>query len=251
MIAGAIIIIIIILPTEMEPINNHCKDFNVSGNKIINVAPPQHEQDATTKAYVDAINNNLQRMIWRVHSFSALSNRQEYIKVINSKENTLVSLAGICTLTTNWKLTHSEHAYSYTYMEHAWLESAACTNNMWLPTQNFKGKYITMEYKFPVVVRNWSLLLRFITYQQIIITFHWEVSANGTQWTVLNKGRPSINAPIKEKALNGNTHAMVFINLDTSAAHKYPFWRIVVDNGHIPATRDNDPWVNLLLMALE
>ena len=104
----------------MEPINNQRKDFNVSGNKIINVADPHHAQDATTKIYVDAVNDSLQRMIWRVHGFSALSNRQEYIHVINSKEYTLASLAGICTVTTEWKLHNSGHAYSYTYMEHCW-----------------------------------------------------------------------------------------------------------------------------------
>ena len=72
-------------------------DLNISGYKIINLADPTHEQDATTKEYVDDL-------VWAVHDFNALTNRSEYIRTINTKHITMVSLAGLCTVSTNIKV---------------------------------------------------------------------------------------------------------------------------------------------------
>ena len=53
-------------------------DLNISGYKVINLANPTHNQDATTKAYVDGI-------VWAVHDYNALTNQVEYIHSINNK----------------------------------------------------------------------------------------------------------------------------------------------------------------------
>ena len=217
---------------------NTGKELNIDGNKIINVANPRQPQDASTKDYVD-------RMVTEVHNYNALSNTAEYIHVINDKEITMSNLAGICKVTTDWKLTHGLHTYDQKDLVHIWLESVCCSNNFWLPAQDLKNKYIAVEYKFRVKVQHWGLQLRYINYKHIEAKFHWEVSNDGVRWRSVT--RPA-DVRCIAKSWNGNTHVIYFPNTDYNQS--YPFWRIVIDEGVIPQESDNEPWANLLLMKL-
>ena len=219
---------------------NSSKDLNISGYKIINLANPQDQQDAATKAYVDYI-------IWRVHDYTPLSNRAEYIHTINKKQTTMMNLGGLCTVTTNFKLRHGTHTYDYADLAHIWLESVICSNRVWLQGQNLKNKYIQVEYKFPVIVKNWHLLVRYLDYKWTPVTYHWQVSDDGEHW---NTFQTVLNVHCGIQHYNGNTHSLLFTN-DYTPPNGYHYWRICVVEGSIPKENDNQPWVNLLLMHLE
>ena len=218
------------------------KELNIAGNKVINVADPRQPQDAATKGYVD---RTVRDVVWEVHNYNALSTGDEYIHVINEKDITMANLAGICKVTTDWKVSAGTHTYSQPDLVHIWLESVCCSNNLWLPTQDLKNKYIAVEYKFRVQVQHWGLRLRYINYKHIEAKFHWEVSNDGAKWRSVTK---PADVRCTAKSWNGNTHILNFTNTDYKYSH--PFWRIVIDQGIIPPETNNEPWVNLLSMKL-
>ena len=63
------------------------KDFNISGNRIINVADPEEFNHVATKHYVD-----------HLHDYNPVSNVEEYVRYINNRNSTLHGLAGLCKL---------------------------------------------------------------------------------------------------------------------------------------------------------
>ena len=214
-------------------------DLNISGYKVINLANPTHEQDATTKAYVDGI-------VWAVHDYNALSNRVEYIHTINTKYITMVNLAGICTVTTSFKVRHGVHAFD-SHLEHIWLESVMCPNRLYFDGQELKDKYIQVEYKYPVTVNVWHLFVRYEHYDWTAITYHWQVSNDGIHWISSQKLQ---TAQIKAHEYNGNTHSISFPNED-KPHEGYHFWRIKVVEGKISTAEKHQPWVSMLFMNLE
>ena len=218
------------------------KELNVTGNKIINVEDPRQEQDAATKVYVDRTVSNV---VWQVHNYTALTNRDEYVHVINNKEITMANLAPLCEITTDWVISSGKYTYWEADLTHHLLESSCSSNNLWLGQQDLQKKYFAVKYKYRINVDSWIFLLRYLTYKDTKIAFHWEVSNDGERWvpiTIHNK------AVIKEKKWNGNTHALIFTQ--ERNIEEFPFWRIVIDQGVITSVAAEEPWINLLLMRI-
>lgn len=222
--------------------NRTGKEMNLTGNNIINLGYPRDVQDASTKGYVD---RTVERVTWRIHTQTPLSNLDEYIRTINNKEITMANLAGICQITTNWTLNNGAHSYWEENMARIWLESSCCPKSTWLPKQDLAKKYITVEYQFPVNINWWCFLLRYDEFKAMDIKFQWQVSVNGEKWHALSK---TFTAILREKKWNGNTHELHFHQDGIPGVFR--FWRIVVVKGTVPEKNLNDPWINLLLMNI-
>ena len=145
------------------------RELNVTGNKIINVEDPRQEQDAATKVYVDRTVSNV---VWQVHNYNALTNRDEYVHVINNREITMANLTSLCKITTDWALSTGKYTYWDPDMTHYLLESACTSNNLWLGSQDLQKKYFAVEYRYRVNVDSWKLLLRYQTYKPLEVTYH-------------------------------------------------------------------------------
>ena len=228
----------------MEPVNDWTKNVSMSGNKVINVANPENDQDASTKSYVDAAVRYLKQYVDTAveeeHNRTPLNDRTDYINAINTKEETMISLVGLCRVSTSWTIHEDRNP-------HEWLECMTNRNVFWFETQKLKGKFIQVQYLFPVWVKEWKFRLHFHPdYVPIPITFSWRFSEDGTKWKAVGK---LLNAPITVEEWNGNTHVLKFTNPTAATGEEVRFWRIVAATGETPTHKN--PWVNLLSMNIE
>ena len=227
------------------------RNLNVSGYKVINLANPQNEQDATTKGYVDEKDADrkayVDNMVWTVHGYTPISNAAEYIHTINTKYIHMMNLAGICTVTTDIKLRSGKHTYPYADLVHIWLESVICSNRVWFDGQDLKNKYIQVQYKYPVIVKSWHLLVRYLDYKWNPVTYHWQFSDDGVEWYTTQQTQ---TAKCSIHHYNGNTHNILFTN-NYVPNNGYHFWKMCVVQGAIPKEQNNQPWANILFMQLE
>ena len=210
------------------------KELNLAKNKIINLKDPEEDQDAATKGYTDY-------RTWQVHMLSPLNNRAEYIRLINTKQSTMVNLAPVITLTTDLTFaTYSTYSSSSSHEVHYLLEGLCASNRIYLKQKNLANKHITAAYRFQLNVDAWKLRLRSTAYEKHVIKFHWETSNDGYNWARSN----TIEAETDENYWNGNTHEINFKN--DVQAYNWFFWKIVFEEGTLA-----DPWVNLLLMQVK
>jgi hypothetical protein len=208
------------------------KELNLDRNKIVNLKDPQDPQDAATKRYTDSL-------VREVHMLSPLNNRAEYIRVINTKQTTMVNLAPIMTISTDLNFAHS-YSSSSSHEAHYLLEGLCASNRIYLNQKDLTNKHITLSYRFPVNVDAWKLRIRSTAYSKHIIKFHWETSMDGKNW----ERSKTIEAETEENYWNGNTHELTFVN-NIHGLNWY-FWRIVFEHGTLA-----DPWINLLLMQIQ
>ena len=125
------------------------KDFNISGNKVVNVADPAEPNHAATKQYVDYL-----------HTWGPDSNVEEYVRYINARNSTLHSIAGLCKLKTTFlwgtdpKRVTVQHIDPYIV-----LESTTGHCLFLIQEQDLAAKDMTMTYKFPVEVQKWDFCI--------------------------------------------------------------------------------------------
>ena len=207
------------------------RDFNNSGNKIVNVADPTEEQDVATKYYTD-----------HTHFLRPTSNIYEYLEYINKRNTLLHSIAGLVKVSTDIEYTFGKHTGGVVGNPYVWLESPTSTLEVLLKKQkHLTGKYISIRYRYPIHVSTWYFNIARDLYEDWEIRFKWEVSNDGNFWITLPVTHTTKTI---ESRWCGNNTVLRFVN-EWHARSQY--WRIVFVAG---ATNQNCIFINYLRMEL-
>ena len=192
-------------------------DINMSNNKVVNVANPIDAHDAATKSYTDLQIQNL-------HNLTPITDEVEYARYINLRNITLHSLAGVVNITTD--LTFVSKHPKITGIPHTWIESPTCTmSSMLEANKDLKGKNITIEFKYPVNVKEWSFWMIINPYEEWEIAYKWEVSHNGDDW---HEWTPTKPIKTGKYDWNGNNAKLAFKNAEYGRSK---FWRVLIGAG--------------------
>lgn len=197
-------------------------DLNISGNRVINVADPTKNDHVATKHYVD-----------HLHITLPLENEQEYIRYINLRNQTIHSITGMCTIVwdLDWDVGVAPDILKLTTGPHVLLESTTSPTILHLTApQHLKDKTITVNYKFPISVRTWSLFLFFKGAQDPNFKFKysWEVSPNNIIWYTITA---PVEVVINKAKWCGNDGYMLFYNGSHHVRSLH--WRVRITEGEL------------------
>ena len=196
------------------------KDINISGNRVVNVADPEEPNHVTTKGYVDTLH----------YEKGPLTDREEYIKYINLRNSTCLSLAALCTIKWDleWEVIKKRGILKEETGLHVLLESAATPTILHVTPQQLAQKTITVEYKFPVVVKYWDILLylKGVPDPLFDIKYTWE-TAVGDHWAPITF---AADVNFHKQKWSGNDAYLIFYN---PGEKPYQKWRIRITDGEL------------------
>ena len=194
------------------------KDINISGNRVVNVANPTEPDHVATKGYIDTLH----------YDKRPLSDKEEYIKYINLRNSTCSSLAAVCTINWDleWEVIKNRGILKEETGPHVLLESMTSPAILHVTApQQLAEKTITVEYKFPIVVEYWNILIYLKgAPDHIELKYAWEVYV-GNHWIPITMAQ---EVQFERKKWCGNDVYLTFHNPGERAYRK---WRIRITEG--------------------
>ena len=194
------------------------KDINISGNRVVNVADPDEPNHVATKGYVDTLH----------YVKGPLADREEYVKYINLRNTTCLSLAALCTINWDleWEVIEKRGILKEETGPHVLLESATSPTILHVTApQELDKKTITVEYHFPVVVKYWDILLYLKgAPEHIELKYRWEV-LHDHRWIPVTVSQ---EVHFEKKKWCGND---VYLTFHNPGERAYRNWRIRITEG--------------------
>ena len=211
-------------------------DLNISGNRVVNVADPIKNDHVATKHYVD-----------HLHIILPNENAHEYVRYINARNQTIHSITGQCTISWNfdWDVGDAPEILKQATGPHVLLESVTAPTILHVTApQHLENKTITVNYKFPVSVRSWSLFL-YIKGKKFDPNFKfkycWEVSRDNKKWGMITL---PVEVVINKSVWCGNDGYIWFENGNNGVRSFH--WRIRITEGELTQAM----YVNQLYMSV-
>ena len=193
------------------------KDIDISGNRVVNVAGPDEPDHVATKGYVDTLH----------YVKGPLDDREEYVKYINLRNSTCLSLAALCKIywDLEWEVEAGRGILKAETGPHVLLESTASPTILHVIPQELAQKTITIEYSFPVLVKYWDILLYLKGVpHDIKLKYTWEVVID-EHWVPITFAE---DVQYEKKEWCGNDVYLIFHNPGVRAHQK---WRLRFTDG--------------------
>lgn len=209
------------------------KDIDISGNRVVNVADPNKPNHVATKGYVDTLH----------YVKRPIDDREEYVRYINLRNTTCLSLAALCTIDWDleWEVEEDRGIVKEATGPHVLLESTTAPTILHVTPQELAQKTITVEYYFPVVVKNWHILLYLKGEpEHINLKYAWEVSV-GDHWAPITLAQ---QVQYQKKKWCGNDIYLTFFN---PGDRPYQKWRIHITEGRLIRA----VYINQIYMTVE
>ena len=208
------------------------KDLDISGNRIVNLANPARHDHAATKSYVD-----------HVHILRPDANVEEYVRYINARNATLHSIAALCKIETTFGWFEDPERVKHRFIgPYLLLESNTGHCLFGIQEQDLHRKSITVEYSFPVEVRNWDIHVLFWGKDdRDEFTYIWEASDDKEIWIQITE--PAM-VTHRMEAWNGCDGKLSFYNPHPTA--RYIYWRVRIEAGEVTKA----PYFNIMLMTV-
>ena len=195
------------------------KDVDINGQRVVNVADPTELNHVTTKRYVDSLH----------YAKRPTDDKEEYVKYINLRNTTCLPLTALCSIHWNikWEITEERGIPKETTGPHVLLESNTSPAILHVSPQKLEHKYISIAYRFPVVVKFWYIFVhQGVENAEFDIEFTWEVSINN-HWIPISFARP---VDFNQTKWCCNDGVLKFNHTGDKA---YEQWRICITKGEI------------------